>query len=43
MGFSDVRLGQLLGTSEAEVRARRKAAGIVPVYKRVDTCSAEFE
>jgi carbamoyl-phosphate synthase large subunit len=43
MGFSDVRLGQLLGTSEAAVRARRKAAGIVPVYKRVDTCAAEFE
>jgi carbamoyl-phosphate synthase large subunit len=43
MGFSDVRLGQLLGTAEAEVRARRKAAGIVPVYKRVDTCAAEFE
>jgi carbamoyl-phosphate synthase large subunit len=42
-GFSDVRLGQLAKTSEAEVRARRKAAGIVPVYKRVDTCAAEFE
>ena len=43
MGFSDVRLGQLAGASEAEVRAARKAAGIEPVYKRVDTCSAEFE
>jgi len=43
MGFSDARLGQLGGKSEAEVRASRKAAGIVPVYKRVDTCSAEFE
>jgi carbamoyl-phosphate synthase large subunit len=43
MGFSDIRLGQLTGRSEAEVRAARKAAGIVPVYKRVDTCSAEFE
>ena len=42
-GFSDVRLGQLAGATEAEVRARRKAAGIVPVYKRVDTCAAEFE
>ncbi len=42
MGFSDARLGQLAKTSEAEVRSRRKAAGIVPVYKRVDTCSAEF-
>ena len=43
MGFSDVRLGQLARVPEAEVRARRKAAGIVPVYKRVDTCAAEFE
>ncbi|HVQ29693.1 MAG TPA: carbamoyl-phosphate synthase large subunit [Vicinamibacteria bacterium] len=42
-GFSDVRLGQLALVPEAEVRARRKAAGIVPVYKRVDTCAAEFE
>ena len=43
MGFSDARLGQIAGRSEAEVRAARKAAGIVPVYKRVDTCAAEFE
>jgi carbamoyl-phosphate synthase large subunit len=43
MGFSDERIGQIAGKSEAEVRAARKAAGIVPVYKRVDTCSAEFE
>jgi carbamoyl-phosphate synthase large subunit len=43
MGFSDLRLGQLTGASEAVVRAVRKAAGIEPVYKRVDTCSAEFE
>ncbi len=42
MGFSDARLGQLVGKSEAEVRRRRQEAGIVPVYKRVDTCSAEF-
>ncbi|HEY6551934.1 MAG TPA: carbamoyl-phosphate synthase large subunit, partial [Vicinamibacteria bacterium] len=42
-GFSDVRLGQLAGTTEAAVRARRKAVGIVPVYKRVDTCAGEFE
>ena len=43
-GFSDARIAQLLGkgTREADVRARRVAAGIVPVYKRVDTCSAEF-
>jgi len=42
MGFSDTRIGQLTGATEAEVRRRRKAAGIVPVYKRVDTCAAEF-
>jgi carbamoyl-phosphate synthase large subunit len=44
MGFSDSRIAQLVGQGarEADVRARRIAAGIVPVYKRVDTCSAEF-
>jgi carbamoyl-phosphate synthase large subunit len=42
-GFSDVRLAQLAGVTEAVVRSRRKAVGIVPVYKRVDTCSGEFE
>jgi carbamoyl-phosphate synthase large subunit len=41
-GFSDVRLGQLAGASEAVVRAARKAFGIEAVYKRVDTCAAEF-
>ncbi len=41
-GFSDARLGQLTQTSEAAVRAHRMKAGIVPVYKRVDTCAAEF-
>ncbi|MFN8094038.1 MAG: carbamoyl-phosphate synthase large subunit [Vicinamibacteria bacterium] len=43
MGFSDARLAQLTERSEAEVRAARKAAGLEPVFKRVDTCSAEFE
>ncbi|MFI4945952.1 MAG: carbamoyl-phosphate synthase large subunit, partial [Burkholderiales bacterium] len=45
MGFSDARIAQLLGqgTRESEVRERRLAAGIKPVYKRVDTCAAEFE
>jgi carbamoyl-phosphate synthase large subunit len=43
MGFSDARIGQIAGRPEKEVRAARKAAGIVPVYKRVDTCAAEFE
>jgi carbamoyl-phosphate synthase large subunit len=43
MGFSDHRLGQILGVTEAQLRARRLASGIKPVYKRVDTCAAEFE
>ncbi len=42
MGFSDRRLAKLLGTNEGAVRARRHALGIRPVYKRVDTCAAEF-
>ena len=42
MGFADRRLARLLGTSEAEVRARRHGLGVRPVYKRVDTCAAEF-
>ncbi|HET9251454.1 MAG TPA: carbamoyl-phosphate synthase large subunit, partial [Candidatus Eisenbacteria bacterium] len=42
MGFSDARIAELTGTREEEVRARRKREGIVPVYKRVDTCAAEF-
>ncbi|MEY2771419.1 MAG: Carbamoyl-phosphate synthase large chain [Pseudomonadota bacterium] len=41
-GFSDRRLAKLLKSSEGEVRARRHALGIRPVYKRVDTCAAEF-
>jgi carbamoyl-phosphate synthase large subunit len=42
-GFSDKYLAQLLGCQEADVRARRHSRGIRPVYKRVDTCAAEFE
>ena len=42
MGFSDRRLAHLWKKSEAEVRARRHGFGIRPVYKRVDTCAAEF-
>ena len=43
-GMSDRRIAALLpDTSEDQVRARRKARGVVPVYKRVDTCAAEFE
>ncbi|MBK7263785.1 MAG: carbamoyl-phosphate synthase large subunit [Rubrivivax sp.] len=41
-GFSDRRLGTLLGTHQHAVRERRHALGIRPVYKRVDTCAAEF-
>jgi carbamoyl-phosphate synthase large subunit len=43
MGFSDARLASLTKRTEADVRAGRRAAGVLPVYKRVDTCSAEFE
>jgi carbamoyl-phosphate synthase large subunit len=42
-GFSDGRLAELFGTSEADVRRLRHEAGVRPVYKRVDTCAAEFE
>jgi carbamoyl-phosphate synthase large subunit len=41
-GFSDRRLAHLLKTTEKEVRASRHALGIRPVFKRVDTCAAEF-
>jgi len=43
MGLSDRRLAFLTSATEDDVRARRKELGIVPVYKRVDTCAAEFE
>jgi carbamoyl-phosphate synthase large subunit len=42
LGFSDFRLGQLTKTSEGAIREKRIAARIKPVYKRVDTCAAEF-
>ena len=42
-GLSDRRLSFLTGASELRVREDRKALGIAPVYKRVDTCGAEFE
>jgi len=41
-GFSDRRLATLLNTNEDAVRAKRHELGIRPVYKRVDTCAAEF-
>ena len=43
MGFADRRLSDLLGVPEATVRDWRRAAGIQPVFKAVDTCAAEFE
>ena len=42
-GFSDVQLAHLLGSDEITVRERRKALGVCPTFKLVDTCSAEFE
>ena len=42
-GFSDRRMAKLLRSSEQEVRAYRHAHGVRPVYKRVDTCAAEFQ
>jgi len=41
-GFSDVRLSELLACSESELRKKRHELGIRPVYKRVDSCAAEF-
>ncbi len=42
-GFSDIRLGELSGKTEDEIRELRGDLGIRPVYKRVDTCAGEFE
>ena len=42
MGFSDARLAQLANTNETAVRVLRRALGVKPVYKRVDSCAAEF-
>ncbi|MDI6703138.1 MAG: carbamoyl-phosphate synthase large subunit [bacterium] len=42
-GFSDKQLGDILKKEEDEIRALRKEKGILPTYKMVDTCSAEFE
>jgi len=43
MGFADKRLALLWGTSEQRIRDLRQQLAILPVYKRVDTCGAEFE
>jgi carbamoyl-phosphate synthase large subunit len=42
MGFSDRRVAALLGRTEADIRARRIAAGVRAVFRKVDTCGAEF-
>ncbi|MFG1297894.1 carbamoyl-phosphate synthase large subunit [Xanthobacter variabilis] len=42
MGFSDARLATLTRRTEADVRAQRRALDVHPVYKRIDTCAAEF-
>jgi carbamoyl-phosphate synthase large subunit len=42
-GFGDAELAHVLGVHEDDVRARRLEAGLVPAYKRIDTCAAEFE
>ncbi|MGB0262162.1 MAG: carbamoyl-phosphate synthase large subunit [Henriciella sp.] len=41
-GFSDARLGELVGQSQSDVRAARHALNVRPVYKTIDTCAAEF-
>jgi carbamoyl-phosphate synthase large subunit len=42
MGFSDARLGKLIGIAAATVTQRRRALGVRPVFKRIDSCAAEF-
>jgi len=42
LGFSDMRLARLTGQSEKEVRAHRRSLNVRPVFKRIDTCAAEF-
>ena len=43
MGFTDARLGELTGRDEANVRRARHNLGVTAVFKRIDTCAAEFE
>ncbi|MGA1603790.1 MAG: carbamoyl-phosphate synthase large chain, partial [Prochlorothrix sp.] len=42
-GFSDHQIATLTGKSEKEIRDLRKELGVVPAYRLVDTCAAEFE
>ena len=43
MGFTDARLAHLAGQDETQIRRARRGAGVTPVFKRIDTCAAEFE
>jgi carbamoylphosphate synthase large subunit/REP element-mobilizing transposase RayT len=43
LGFSDRQLAHASKSTESEIRAQRKAAGVIPTYRLVDTCAAEFE
>ncbi len=43
MGFADLEIAALWNSTEAEVRALRRAAGIIPSYKMIDTCASEFD
>ena len=43
LGFSDRQIAHLTGTTEDKIRAERKSIGLVPSYRLVDTCAAEFE
>jgi carbamoyl-phosphate synthase large subunit len=43
LGFTDARLAKLAGRSEADVRRARRNTGVAAVFKRIDTCAAEFE
>lgn len=43
MGFSDLRIAQLTGVTEKDVRKKRSELGVHPVFKKVDTCAAEFD
>ena len=43
LGFSDRQIAHLTGTTEDKIRAERKAQGLIPSYRLVDTCAAEFE
>ena len=42
MGFSDKQIAQCVGSTEEEVRARRKGFGVLPFVKKIDTLAAEF-